>query len=195
MMARLRAIAAEVQLIYDEMGAVFSTYQRESGLSCPSDCGACCLQPTIEASVLEMLPLAITLLDQGQAEDVLARLETHSSPACFLYQAHPSDSKRGRCTVYPHRPSLCRLFGAGARLNKQGRRELSLCRVIKEQVAPTPEKLGETALEAPLMGIWKARVQAISCEISTINQPINLALKEALIKVLMASYYSYSQEA
>lgn len=74
-MQRLRDLSRRVEAVYGEMADTFSGYQQASGLSCRSGCGECCTQPTIEATVLEMLPLALHLFDQGKAEQTLTQLE------------------------------------------------------------------------------------------------------------------------
>lgn len=56
--------------VADERSQAFA---RDSGMSCPSGCGACCARPGgVEASVAEMLPAAFALLEKG--EDVAAAL-------------------------------------------------------------------------------------------------------------------------
>ena len=104
-MQRLRELSRRVEAVYGEIATTFSAYQQQRGLHCRTGCGECCLQPTIEATVLEMLPLALHLFDQGKAEQTLTQLEELTEPqGCFFYQKLSFDSKQGQCTVYQHRP-------------------------------------------------------------------------------------------
>ncbi len=163
------------------MGEVFSHFQQQSNLMCLPQCGACCLAPTVEASALELLPLALYLLDEGLAPETLDSLK-EPPPSCIFYKKLNEEGSKGFCGVYQKRPSLCRVFGAGARLNKNGAKELSLCKKIKEA---HPAFLSQDISEAPLMGLWKSRVRNLSFALSIHDQAINLSLKEALEKVLL----------
>ena len=177
----LRELSHEIEKIYSEMGEAFSHFQNQSNLACLPQCGACCLAPTVEASALEMLPLALHLLDEGRAQEVLESL-LDPPPSCIFYKKLNDDGSKGFCGVYQKRPSLCRVFGAGARLNKAGVKELSLCKKIKEA---HPAFLNQDISEAPLMGLWKSRVRNLSFALSIHDQAINLSLREALEKVLL----------
>ena len=65
-MQRLQQLSAQVEVVFQEIGERYAQYQRERGLFCRSGCGECCLHPGIEATVLEMLPLAYQLLAEGK---------------------------------------------------------------------------------------------------------------------------------
>lgn len=69
-------------------------------LSCPPGCGACCETPDIEATELEMLPMARFLYDSNSG------LPDPLRPGgCALYvQTGPG---RGRCSAYKYRPAAC----------------------------------------------------------------------------------------
>lgn len=190
-MKKLRRLAALMGTLYSEMGSTFSEYQNSVGLSCAPDCGACCLAPTIEASPLEMLPTALALFDEGVAEKFLGDIEAAPTTQCLFYKKTSFDGTKGRCTTYLTRPSLCRVFGAAARKNKSLERELSVCRVIKNEKAQ--ELQGLTAADiarAPLMSEWKSKVANLEGVLSNRDMPINEALKAALQKVLLTSQYS-----
>ncbi len=72
-MQRLRELARLVEAVFDDLEKSFGSYQSQLGLHCKPGCGACCNNPNIEATVLEM-PLALQLYDQGKAEQVLEEL-------------------------------------------------------------------------------------------------------------------------
>jgi uncharacterized protein len=187
-LTNLRVLSEQLQLHYDEMAAQFSSFQQSSGLTCLSGCGACCLLPTIEASPFEMLPLALELYDQGLADETLAALSEHSTPSCFFYKPLSADGSKGQCGVYAQRPTLCRVFGAGALSGSK----LSICRLIKQEHPALAKSLDPHS--APRIDHWKQKAKTIASELSAEDLPINHALKLALEKVTMLAYYEDQQE-
>ena len=192
-MQRLRELSRRVEAVYGEIAETFSAYQQQYGLNCRSGCGECCLQPTIEATVLEMIPLALHLFDQGKAEQTLTQLEELTEPqGCFFYQKLSFDGKQGQCSVYQQRPSICRLFGAAGYRDKQGKTSLSVCKVIKaDQPQPYQDTLIAMQSDPPPMMITaKEQVNELDYELGKQHLPINEALKQALEKVLFKAWYS-----
>lgn len=190
-MRKLRRKAGQLAAVYQEMSVTFSEYQNSLALACPTECGACCLAPTIEASPLEMLPTAIALFDQGRALQILEDIESAPGPQCIFYKKSSFDGSLGRCTSYETRPSLCRIFGVAARKDKVGNLELSICRVLKSEHRERYLNLSEEEIKrAPLMSEWKYRIGALEEGLSAKDRPINEALMIALQKVLLTSQYS-----
>lgn len=192
-MQRLRELSRRVEAVYGEMADTFSGYQQASGLSCRSGCGECCTQPTIEATVLEMLPLALHLFDQGKAEQTLTQLEELPEvSSCFFYQRLSFDGKQGQCSVYQQRPSICRVFGVAGYRDKQGKTALSVCKTIKADKAEKYQQhlimLGEQP--PPMMMNAKEQVNELDYSLGAKHYPINEALRLALEKVLFKAFYS-----
>ena len=188
-MQRLRELARLVEAVYDDIDQTFGSYQKRSGLHCRQGCGACCNNPDIEASELEMLPLAIWLYDQGQAEAVLATLDTYSGFHCIHYVRTSLDGQDGYCGIYAHRPGLCRTFGAAAVSGKQGLR-LSVCRVIKQSL---PDKYAAALIARenppPQMAHAKSHITQLDYQLGKQDLPINQALRNALQRVLNSAFY------
>lgn len=110
-----------------------SQFTSESGLSCITGCGACCANPQIPASPLEFLPLAFDFYYKGIAESILLLLESDDENGnCIVYRANSTDAKSGYCTNYKSRGMICRLFGASARKNKYGLKDIIICKTLKE---------------------------------------------------------------
>ncbi|GAA0374691.1 YkgJ family cysteine cluster protein [Bowmanella denitrificans] len=191
-MQRLRDLSRLVEAVYDELDHTFGTYQRNSGLACRPGCGACCNNPEIEATPLEMLPLALTFYDQGRAEQVLAELEAYSGFACYHYVRHSLDGILGQCGVYQQRPAICRMFGAAGVKGKQGETRLSVCRTIKQDHSDKYQQTLITMLTepAPKMAEGKDRVRQLDYALGKQDMPINQALKVAIERVLFIAYYS-----
>jgi len=190
-MQRLEHLSQQVEQVMAEIGERYGQYQRDRGLFCRSGCGECCLHPGIEATVLEMLPLAFSLLQEGKAESTLDALQTHDLLGCFFYSRHSEDGKLGQCSVYMKRPGICRLFGAAGYNGREGEVQLSVCKNIK---ADHPKALQDTiiALESdppPMIRNGKEQIRQIDYELGGLNYPINDAMKLALEKVLFEQYY------
>lgn len=192
-MLRLRELSRSVETVLGEITEKFSTYQQQQGLHCRSGCGECCLQPTIESTPLEMLPLALYLFDQGNAEQVLNQFEIEPVlKSCMFYQKKSFDGKQGQCTVYQQRPSICRVFAAAGFRDKAGNTSISVCKVIK---ADLPEQYAQslimiTSSPPPLMMLASEALKELDYAFGNSMQPINLALKYALEKVLFIASFS-----
>ncbi|WNO60305.1 YkgJ family cysteine cluster protein [Rheinheimera sp. MMS21-TC3] len=197
-MLRLRELSRRVETVLGEITEKFSTYQQQQGLNCRPGCGECCLQPTIESTPLEMLPVALYLFDQGSAEQTLYKLEAEPlQKSCVFYQKKSFDGKQGQCTVYQQRPSICRVFAAAGVRDKMGKTALSVCKVIKTDL---PEQYAQslimiTSSPPPLMMLASEAIKELDYAFGNTMQPINLALKYALEKVLfIASFSGYDDD-
>ncbi|HJS14533.1 MULTISPECIES: YkgJ family cysteine cluster protein [Rheinheimera] len=191
-MQQLRDTASRLMILNDEIAQTYSRYQNDRKLFCRSGCGECCLHPGIEASVLEMLPLALHLYDAGLAESTLEALQQHTQDGCFFYQASSEDRKSGQCGVYPYRPAVCRMFGAAGYRGREGEVLLSICKVIRadepEAVIATQQSLSSET--PPMMRNHKAQIAQLDYELSKENMPIKQATAAALEKVLTKAYYA-----
>jgi len=191
-MQRLKQLSLQVETVFADIGQSYAQYQRDRGLFCRSGCGECCLHPGIEATVLEMLPLAYSLIEQNEAERTLDALAEQQQDGCFFYQRHSADGKMGQCSVYQKRPGICRLFGAAGYNGREGEVQLSVCKNIK---ADHPIAYADTliALESdppPMIRNGKEQIRQIDYELGGINYPINEAMRQALEKVLFEQYYA-----
>jgi uncharacterized protein len=178
----LRSISFDLMDLYQEMEQAFSDTQKRSTLLCPTGCGYCCKTPTVEATVMEMIPMAISLMEQGIAEDVYERIQNENPQTCILYEDH--GGKQGRCTQYATRPSLCRLFGVAGVYSKNHEITLSICKELK---AHYPERLplDPQSLNPSMMSEWSSRLYALHPELSKESQPISISLGKALEKVML----------
>lgn len=185
----IREFAFNLQKLYEEMGQTFSAHQSKLGLSCPSGCGQCCLNPEVDASLLEMIPLALKIYDEGRLEEWLERLESNTTAHCLLYQ--DQGGRKGYCGSYQERPSLCRMFGVSGYLDKNQKITLSICKLLKQEFPEQTQKaVSQTDAATPILRDWSIHLSTLHPELIQRRMPINDALKGALEKVaLYAKYY------
>lgn len=191
-MQQLREITTQLMIVNEEIATTFSQYQNSQKLFCRSGCGECCLHPGIEASVLEMLPLALHLQEQGLAESTLEAMQQDDRTSCFFYKPSSADGKSGQCSIYQYRPAVCRMFGAAGYRGREGEVLLSVCKVIRSE---QPEALiaaeQNIATEVPpMLRNGKEQIAQIDYQLSTKNMPIKQAAEAALDKVLTKAYYA-----
>lgn len=176
----------EVLKVYGEIDGRIRRFKMATGLRCPMGCGLCCAEHWVETSVLEALPLAVSIYSLQQEEEILERIEermNRGETLCVLYRPNPEIPGRGRCTHYSRRPLLCRMFGFATRRGKNGLRELSSCRIIREK-SPDVLHRAEEALTGGLdLPVYQdCHMEMISIDITLARRvlPINEALKEAV---------------
>jgi Fe-S-cluster containining protein len=170
--------------LYEEMAETFSDYQSQSGLHCLKNCGRCCLNPDIEASPLEMFPLALKVYDEGKLDEWLHKLENNSQSHCVLYVPTGIEGE-GRCGFYSERPAVCRMFGVAGTFDKHREVRLSICKYIKENQPIVPEVNTST----PLIPEWSSKLMTLDPELVQKKLPINIALKEALQRIAFCAQY------
>lgn len=183
---KLEEVSQNLSALYAELAQAFSEGQARSGLKCLPDCGRCCLFPEIEATALEMLPLALKLWREGRAETVLDELQTRTTPQCWAYQPLSASGEQGRCDHYQERPVVCRAFAVSGLTDKTGDVRLSVCKHIRAD-QPEQTKQAEASVESwhpPLLSDWGARLLQIHPDLAQAPRPINQALAQALEQVL-----------
>ncbi len=175
--------------VFNNLDLEISAFQGWSGLHCPTGCGKCCFKPDIEATILEFLPFAFYIYNQGNALEWLSRLNTSESPVCLIL--NPIQAGKGLCSEYRHRGLICRLFGYSARTNKYGKRELVTCEIIKgeDSFAKTNAALDAGEQAIPVMSQYYMQLHAIDIDLARDFYPINTAIRKALEMVL--HYYAY----
>lgn len=185
----IREIDRKLEKVYAEMSETFSAYQKQTGLSCLAGCGRCCMNPDIETSVLEMIPFALKVYDEGKLEEWLEKVQTDEQKICLLFA--PRDQVGlGSCSSYQERPSICRMFGVAGTFNKHHQKTLSLCKYIREDQPDLSAKtLNNISDDAPMIPEWFSQISSIDPELSRQRFPINIALQKALEKIAFLSQY------
>lgn len=194
----LTQVTRNVSTLLAEISDATNEYEARAGYNCRPGCGQCCLKPTVEAQVVEMLPMAQHLIDTGLADTVYDRASENADDACILYASTEGSPDMGRCGHYDHRPSLCRLFGFSAVNRKAGPPELAACHWHKK-LAPEAVKSAQSAIDAggsvPLFSDYTMKVRSLSPSSSWgFRLPINRALMIAIEKLMLARQYGSKSE-
>lgn len=184
-----QSLAQEVLQLFAELDTKSSYFAATNKLACPKRCGACCQTPSIEARGIEMLPLAVHLAARGDAEGMAETAMHAVKGPCVMFQADAdAGHTKGQCRNYQFRPSLCRLFGFAAVVNRLGRREFAACRILKkeanERVLAAQLAIDDGA-EVPLFAEASLQLSGLSQDQSLVAlRPINEALALAIHRVL-----------
>ena len=187
-MSRYRRLAAAVRALYRRLDRRTSSFRRASGLSCPPGCGECCLSAEVEATELELLPLALHLQREGSLTGLLERLrEGEGGGVCVFHSREPLGRFGGRCTVYSWRPLVCRLFGFASAAGAGGRPELAVCRAMRSADPTAARAAAEAAgrLTPPVMRAWSLAVYRLDPVLGSSPLPVNDALRQALERVAL----------
>jgi len=180
-----------VERVFSELDQSIAAFQQWSTLSCKLGCGKCCFKPDIEATVLEFLPLAYHLYQDGKAEIWLERLKLMGGDLCAVLNPRQIDSA-GLCSEYIYRGLICRLFGYSARINKYNQKQLVTCQIIKEEKKEAYELASErinASAEVPVTSHYYLQLHSIDPDLGREFYPINVAIRQALETVL--HYYAY----
>lgn len=187
MSSRYGRLAAGVRALHRRLDRRTRSFRRASGLACPAGCSYCCLSEEVEATVLEMLPLALRLRREGRLAGLLERLREEGTRSCALHSPQPLGPSGGRCTQYPWRPILCRLFGFASAAGPAGEAELAVCRRMRSPGAAVTlgaaEAVRAGSLAAPAMRAWSLAVYRLDPALGSRLLPVNEALREALERV------------
>jgi Fe-S-cluster containining protein len=172
---------------YCEIDRQTARFAAESGIRCSDGCGACCHSPHVEATAEELAPLAHAIIARGEAGRLLARIDAaHGSGdrRCVLFATDPQeDPMRGRCSEYPWRPAMCRLFGFAGQRGPDGDARFTACRqhtaTMPEVVANARSAIAGGRLELPILADLASSVRAVAGGPGPLR-PINEALAEAI---------------
>jgi len=177
-------LADRVLSVYGEIDDQISAFGTATGLGCPPGCGNCCTSDNVEATVIEMLPVAQELFRRGEVENWLERLAiSDGKRACVFYAADSVVAENGRCCFYPWRPRVCRLFGFAAVKNKYGKQIFAPCVRQKEMVPLAVERALMAVLAGqavPGFADFSLQIVGIEPALGTQLLPINRAVEIAL---------------
>ncbi|MDN3669015.1 YkgJ family cysteine cluster protein [Echinicola jeungdonensis] len=181
--------------LFNQLEMETQKYTCQSKLNCFKGCSQCCSQPNVSATVLEFLPLAFELHRLGKAEETLDQITSRKPEAfCIILKQLSPSQDAGKCSFYAQRGLICRLFGNAARLNKNGKRELITCKLLKEKKAQEFFSLSEkltNGLNIPISRDFYLQLYSIDYHLAGQQIPINKAIQKSIEAVL--SYYFYTE--
>lgn len=189
-MKNLFELSEKITEIFQQSEGSFGHFQKMTGLNCLAGCGKCCTAPSVSATPLEMLPMALDIVNKGHALSILDQLENERPLSCIFFEKHDESGEKGTCTQYEFRPSVCRSFGAAAVKDKYGNKVLSVCKKIKEHYPKAYHEALTKIDESPVIGEFAKRIQNLDPLLSREILPINEAFIQALKKVLFIDQMS-----
>jgi uncharacterized protein len=176
----------DVLNIYKRFDKAIASFQSATGLLCPSGCSTCCIEGDVEATVLEVLPLAMEIYSRKEEDAILSAIlerQNAEDSLCVLFKNPLNHDDAGPCGYYEFRPLVCRLFGFASRKNKSCEIEFMTCRIIKEQF-PDDVKKAENAIskgyKLPVFQDSFMKISSMKPGTGTRRLPINEAIKEAI---------------
>lgn len=185
--------AKELQEYYLNLDEEMNTICNEYDFHCKSGCGSCCLgtAENKEASVFEMIPLAIDLIDKGLDEEYLEKLNSVddcSKLTCVCYVNLDESKCNGYCGQHVLRPFVCRMFGDSIYHVKDERYEFTGCPYLKERLNACGHR-AELETRLPKISETVLRGRALNGESYVSITDVNTALRDALQLVKTKLYY------
>lgn len=189
---RLVQLAESITEEYNNLTSHFSSFQKNANLSCLDKCGKCCFKTEIYCSPIELLPMALHLVETQKALEILDKINDETLSHCALLVVTDKQHFQGYCGEYAHRGIICRSFGVSARHGKKGV-DYSVCKIIKEEKSEAYRDLLKTEhnyQEIPFIDSSKNQLTTLSPEFLEREYPINESLRIMLEKVLLIKSYS-----
>jgi uncharacterized protein len=191
------SIIAAVKKVYEKLDNHLSVVAQKAGLKCPVHCGACCIKSDIEASPVEFLPLAAWLYETNQVDEYLEKLENSSDGLCVNFSPEARSKGEWGCSQYEYRGLICRLFGYGFRLNREGIPGLVTCKIMKNTISDSVILANKIASEepdeVPIFSNYFMQLYAIDPDMALKQIHINDAIRMA-IEILYFHYAHLREE-
>lgn len=189
-------IVLAVDNVFKELDEHIEKITSETGMKCIHLCGDCCRKTDIEASPIEFIPLAASLYESGKVDEFLAQLDRSDETGyCVLFSPEAWKDGNWGCLNYEKRGLICRLFGFGYRLNREGIPELVTCKVMKHSCPEAVAKARRIGVETPdvipLFRNYSMQLYSIDPDLAIQQLPINKAIRVAIEKL----YFHYTHGA
>lgn len=117
----------QVMKLYDKLEKKQEKFCDKFDIHCCEGCGSCCEHFTPDINEVEALFLAYGLIKENRDQEVLELLHSKNMDEehyCPLYR----ENNPFHCSVYKYRPLICRLFGASASHDKEGKCVFKKCK-------------------------------------------------------------------
>ena len=192
----LRRKIIAVQYLFLDVDRDTGAFRRSLAFSCPVGCGVCCQNPHVQASELELLPLASQLDRLRQAEGFYEKADKQDFQGrCIFFFPEAGSSGQGKCLQYASRPLICRLFGFSGNRDRHGHFRLASCSVLKDKIlplaAPGIQKPEGTEDKPVFMSDYVLRLSSIDPDLSRDMLPINMAFKRAVARIWLHKKFAH----
>jgi len=154
--------------------------RERTGLTCPNDCGWCCETAEPDITTFEAMPLARLVLSDPELTQQHENFVSRSiRKPCFFY-----NNATHRCTVYPIRPMICRMFGFAAARGKMGDVRFAPCRHMKRS-SPSSGIPGIEPADVPIFAHVQSELLAFAPAEVAVLKPFPDAIAEAIERELL----------
>ena len=187
-LAHRRSLSIEIMRAFVSISKEYSDFQNKNSLSCSAGCGKCCFKSDIYCSPVELLPLALDLIERGQGEEILDKCLNHQADHCMFMNVTDFKAGKGQCTEYEYRPLVCRTFGVAGKHDKDGKVSFSVCSTLKEtNIKRYTELLTRKFENNDIPFIDNAQINLINLDPDFLQEefPINNSLAMLLDKLLL----------
>lgn len=182
-----KTVILQVEDLFREVDRKVEDFKKLTSIHCPDMCGICCARSKVSTTAIEMLPLALELWKNSEADLWLERIDdAKEAGLCVFFKEDPNAPGSGRCLAYGLRPLICRLFGFFTIKDKNGNYVYGSCKVIKEKYPETYQKavnLIKEGAHPSNVTDYSIRIISMGTELSRKMIPINTAAKIALEKI------------
>ena len=190
----LNKMASAIEDVFTELDEHLIQTTLKTGMKCAHLCDACCRTKNIEASPAEFIPLAAWLYETDRIDEFLILLDKSDETGnCPLFLPDAWKEGKGGCWDYEKRGLVCRLFGFGYRLDREGIAELVTCKILKDSTPVAVTKARQLGFNTPdtipLFRNYSMQLFSIAPDLAIQQLPINKAIRIALEKL----YFQYSE--
>ena len=152
--------------LYGKLDRETKRFRQQAKMGCFKGCGKCCENVYVEASLVEVIPLAAVLWRRKKRDLWIKKLaEQPLQGQCIFYERTSGQAGKGKCRIYPLRPLICRLFGFAGRLNKYGGQQWLTCHLMKIhhglKFVDISRRINQD-LNIPSIRFYRSRIQSLS---------------------------------
>lgn len=166
---QLKVISHEVLDLYEELKSIHDAL----GVRCYG-CRLCCETAAynIEATMLEFIPLALYLIENGDFDKWFEKAQRAVSTDRCVLLVDESIKVEGGCSFHQYRPLVCRLFSASY-VKRKNNVEILSCRFLKGELSKRIDHLVDAQT-------YFDRLYDIDPYLAIQRRDINTAFREAL---------------
>ncbi|MBQ0072495.1 MAG: YkgJ family cysteine cluster protein [Spirochaetales bacterium] len=173
----------KLRSLYRDLDSTQTSFLEKYAISCIPGCGHCCEKYVPVLTPAEAVYASAAILREGREEEILTLLEKGDpeSKCCPLYLP----DREYHCSFYEGRSLVCRLFGASATEDKNGRLVYRSCHWKEEKESIPSSALEENRESVPVMSHYGEMLQESPGGNAEEGESIYTALPKAIGKLKM----------